>query len=190
MTRFFSKCLLLCILASSMTHAAAIFGLDYILFTDKNTVEATTSSSSNKSMYLMNLGFTINQRKTFYLGWALYNVTTKDDVNQQKSNYATQDMGPSLRYEFGRGGLYFVNLVYGIRTQTNFDSGGTAEQWLGTNYLFQIGVAPEISDSFVVSFAFNYFSGSSAKKLVSDVQTSVSYSKAFMTPTVGIAYKW
>lgn len=190
MTGIFSKFLFFCILISSLSQATALLSLDYILFTDKNTVEANTSTSSNKSMYVANLGFTINQKKNFYIGWTLYNVATKDDVNQQKSNYSTQDMGPSLRYEFGRSGLYFVNLVYGVRTQTNYDSGGTAEQWLGTNYLIQFGVTPEIAENFVVSFAFNYFSGSSAKKLVSDVQTSVSYSKAFMTPTIGIAYRW
>lgn len=141
-------------------------------------------------MYVFNLGFTINQKKSFYIGWSLYNVATKDEVNQQKSNYTTQDMGPSLRYEFGRSSMYFINFIYGIRTQTAYDSGGTAEQWLGTNYLLQLGVAPEIADGVQVSFAFNYFSGGAAKKLVSDVQTSVSYSKAFMTPTVGINYKW
>lgn len=141
-------------------------------------------------MYAFNLAFTINQKKTLYLGWGLYNVASKDEVNQQKSNYSTQDMGPSLRYEFGRGALYFLNFIYGIRATTTYDSGGTAEQWLGTNYLLQLGVAPEVAEGFHVSFAFNYFNGSAAKKLVSDVQTSVSYSKSFITPTVGINYKW
>jgi hypothetical protein len=185
-----AKLIFLFLIIGSLSHADALLGLDYILFTDKNTVESDTSSTSSKTMYAFNVQFSINQKKNFYLGWALYNVTTKDDVNQQKSNYATADMGPSFRYEFGRSGLYFVNFIYGIRTQTTFDTGGISEQWLGTNYLMQFGVSPEISDNFLVSFAFNYFSGGSSKKVVSDVQTSVSYSKAFMTPTVGINYKW
>tara|TARA_B110001454_G_C12723312_1_gene436626 strand:- start:41223 stop:41795 length:573 start_codon:yes stop_codon:yes gene_type:complete len=186
----FSKCLLFCILISSLSHASAILGLDYILFTDKNTVEANTSSSSNKSMYVFNLGFTINQKKSFYFGWSVYSVITKDETNNQFSNYTTQDMGPSFRYEFGRGGWYFLSFIYGIRTQTSFDTGGTEETWLGTNYLFQAGVSPELSESFHVVFAFNYFHGGSTKKLVSDTQTDVTYSKAFMTPTLGVTYKW
>jgi len=189
-TGYFSKCVLLCFFVSTFANATALLGLDYILFTDKSTVETTTSATSAKSMYVFNIGFTINQKKSVYLGWSLYNVTSKDEVNEQKSNYSTQDMGPSLRYEFGRGGLYYINFIYGIRTTTNYDSGGTVEQWLGTNYLLQLGVSPEVAENFQVSFTFNYFSGSAAKKLVSDVQTSVSYSKAFMTPTVGFNYKW
>lgn len=141
-------------------------------------------------MYLANFLFTINQKKNVYLGWGLFNVTTKDEVNEQKSNYTTQDMGPSLRYEFGRSGLYYLNFVYGIRTKTTFDSGGDTEEWLTTNYLLQLGVAPELSESTVISFAFNYFSGGASKKVVNDTQTSVSYTKAFMAPTIGLAYKW
>lgn len=190
MTGIVSKCLLLCILISSLSEAGALIGLDYILFTDRNTVETATSSSSNKSMYVFNVAFTINQKKSLYFGWSVYSVITKDETNNQFSNYTTQDMGPSFRYEFGRGGWYFLSFVYGIRTQTSFDTGGTAEEWLGTNYLFQAGVAPELSESFQVVFAFNYFSGGATKKLVSGVQTDVTYSKAFMTPTVGITYKW
>jgi len=188
--RLVSKCLVLCIFISSFSHAATFIGLDYILFTDKTTVETNTSATTSKTMYQANILFSITQKKTFYIGWGIYNVTTKDEVAQQKSNYATQDMGPSLRYEFGRGGLYFTNFTYGIRTKTTYDSGGASEEWLGTNYLLQLGVAPEVSENFVVSFAFNYFSGGAAKKVVSDTQTTVSYSKAFMTPTVGVAYKW
>lgn len=184
------KIFLLFFLLSARAKTEALIGLDYILFTDKNTVEATTSATSSKSMYLFNVQFSINQKKNFYFGWALYNVATKDDVNQQISNYSTQDMGPSLRYDFGRSGLYFFNFVYGIQTKTAYDSGGTAEDWLGTNYLAQLGVNPEISENFYVSFAFNFFNGAAKTKVVSAAQTSVSYTKAFMTPTVGVSYKW
>ncbi len=178
------------ILISPLAKAEAILGLDYILFTDKNTVESTTSSASSKTMYLINVQFGVGQKKSFFIGWALYNVGTKDDVNSQKSNYSTQDMGPSFRYEFGHGGLYFINFVYGIQTKTAYDSGGTADAWLGTNYLLQFGVSPEISESFSVSFAYNMFTGTAKTKVVSSVQTDVSYSKAFMAPTLGLIYKW
>ncbi|OYZ23051.1 MAG: hypothetical protein B7Y39_06720 [Bdellovibrio sp. 28-41-41] len=60
MTGIVSKCLLLCILISSLSEASALLGLDYILFTDRNTVETATSSSSSKSMYVFNVAFSIN----------------------------------------------------------------------------------------------------------------------------------
>ena len=141
-------------------------------------------------MYLINVQFGVGQKKSFFIGWALYNVGTKDEVNLGKSNYSTQDMGPSFRYQFGHGGLYFVNFVYGIQTKTAYDSGGTADSWLGTNYLLQFGVSPEISESFSVSFAYNMFTGAAKTKVVSSVQTDVSYSKALMAPTLGLIYKW
>lgn len=190
MKRLIPVVLVLNFIFSSMAKADALIGFDYILFTDKTTVETSTSAASAKTMYLINIQFTVNQRKSLFVGWGLYNVATKDEVNQQESNYATQDMGPSLRYEFGRSGLYFINFVYGIRTVTTYDSGGTAESWLGTNYLAQLGVNPAISENFYISFAFNFFTGAAITKVVSSVQTDVSYSKAFMTPTVGMNYKW
>ncbi|MBL7544113.1 MAG: hypothetical protein JNL11_09865 [Bdellovibrionaceae bacterium] len=190
MRQIIFKCLLLCLLTSSLAPAAALMSIDYILFTDANTVETTTSTKSAKSMYAFNLQFSLNAKKNLYFGWSLYNVTTKDETNQQKSNYATQDMGPSIRYEMGRSGLYFINFIYGIKTKTSFDSGSTAEEWLGTNYLLQLGVNPEISENFNASFAFNYFSGAAKTRVVSNAQTDVSYSKAFMTPTIGLIYKW
>ena len=186
----FSKSIILFLLLSSFAKAEALIGLDYILFTDKNTVESNTSASSSKSMYLFNVQFAINSKKSLRIGWALYSVTTVDEVNNQKSNYTTQDMGPSIRYEFGHAGLYYVNFVYGIQVKTTYDSGSTSQTWLGTNYLTQFGVSPEISDSFSVNFAFNYFSGAATTKVVTTTQTDVSYSKAFMTPTVGLTYKW
>lgn len=190
MIQLISRFICLSLLFSSLAHASALIGLDYILFTDKNTVETNTSATSSKSMYSINIQFSLTSKKNFYFGWAMYNVATKDDVNEQKSNYSTADMGPSFRFEFGRNGLYFVNFTYGISTKTSYDSGSTADTWLGTNYLFQLGVNPEIGENLNAAFTFNYFSGSAAKKVVSDVQSSVSYSKAFMTPTIGIVYKW
>jgi hypothetical protein len=186
----FSKTIVLFLLFSSFVKAEALIGLDYILFTDINTVESDTSATSSKSMYLFNVQFSINSKKNLRIGWALYSVTTSDEVNNQQSNYATQDMGPSIRYEFGRSGLYYVNFVYGIQVKTTYDSGSTSQTWLGTNYLAQVGVAPEISDSFAVNFAFNFFNGAAITKVVTTTQTDVSYSKAFMTPTVGLTYKW
>lgn len=190
MTYLFSKSILLLLLFSFTALSEVMIGLDYILFTDANTVEATTSTKSSKTLYSINLQFAINQKKSVFLGWALYNVATKDDVNQQQSNYATQDMGPSLRYIFGRRGLYFLNVVYGVQTKTAYDSGGTSENWLGTNTLLQLGVSPEVSENFFVNFSFNYFNGAAKTKVVSSTQTDVSYSKAFMTPTVGMSYRW
>ena len=190
MKRIIIMGILATILASASASASVLLGFDYILFTDKNDVTSTTSASSSKALYSFDIQFSINQKKSLYVGWSIYNVTTADEVNNEQSNYATQDMGPSVRYEFGRSGLYYLNFIYGIRTQTTYDSGGTSEDWLGTNYLVQVGVNPQISDSFFVSFAFNFFNGAAITKVVSSAQTDVSYSKTFITPTVGLVYKW
>lgn len=182
--------IILIIILASKGFSAALVDFNYVISTDKNTIEATTSTNMSKSLYNFCLAFTVDSKKSFYFGWGLYNVSTKDEVNQQQSNYTTQDMGPYLRYEFGRSKLYYFGLVYGIQTKTAYDSGGTAEEWLGTNYLIQFGANPEITENLSVNFGFNYFSGSSSKKVVSSVQTAVSYSKAFMSPSIGLSYKW
>lgn len=182
--------LLIAILAGMKAQSAALIDFNYALSTDKNTIDSTNSTSISKSLYNFCIAFSLDSKKSFYFGWGLYNVATKDDVNQQKSNYTTQDMGPYFRYEFGKSKMYYLGLVYGIQAKTAFDSGGTAEEWLGTNYLIQLGVDPEISDSLTANFSFNYFSGSASKKVVSSVQSEVSYSKAFMSPSIGLTYKW
>ncbi|MCB0370711.1 MAG: hypothetical protein KDD45_15130 [Bdellovibrionales bacterium] len=182
--------LILILFFCSNCFSSALIDLNYIVFTDKNTVESNTSTSSSKSIYNICFAFSIDNKKTFYFGWGLYNVTTKDEVNQEQSNYVTQDMGPYFRYEFGRSKLYYFGIIYGIQTKTSFDTGGSSEDWLGTNYLVQLGVDPEVSDNLNVNFSLNYFSGASTTKVVSSVQTDVSYSKAFMSPSIGISYKW
>lgn len=182
--------LFLLILLSLRAESAALIDLNYALSTDKNTIDSSYSTSISKSLYNICLAFTVDSKKSFYFGWGLYNVTTKDEVNQQKSNYTTQDMGPYFRYEFGRSKLYYLGIIYGIQAKTSYDSGGTAEEWLGTNYLIQLGVDPEITENMTANFSFNYFSGSTSKKVVSSVQTEVSYSKAFMSPSIGLSYKW
>lgn len=178
------------LLVSIAARSAAIIQLDYILFTDKTTVDTSISGDSKKSLYNINILFSTNSKKTIYFGWGLYNVLTKDIVNNQEANYSTQDMGPSFRYEFSKNGLFYFGAIYGIRASTKFDTGGTAEEWLGTNYLLQLGVNPELNENFYVDFAFNYFSGSVNKKVVSSVQTEVTYTKAFMAPSIGLTYKW
>lgn len=182
--------LLILSLASMSAESAALIDLNYALSTDKNTIDSSFSTNISKSLYNICLAFTVDSKKSFYFGWGLYNVTTKDDVNQQKSNYTTQDMGPYFRYEFGKSKMYYFGLVYGIQAKTSYDSGGTAEEWLGTNYLIQLGVDPEITDNMTANFSFNYFSGSASKKVVSSVQSEISYSKAFMSPSIGLSYKW
>lgn len=182
--------ILFIVILTSKAFSAALVDFNYVISTDKNTIEATTSTSMSKSLYNFCLAFTVDSKKSFYFGWGLYNVNTKDEVNQQQSNYTTQDMGPYFRYEFGRSKLYYLGLVYGIQTKTAYDSGGTSEEWLGTNYLIQFGANPEVTESLSVNFGFNYFSGSSNKKVVSSVQSEVSYSKAFMSPSIGLSYKW
>lgn len=177
-------------LAGLSAVSAALVDFNYAMTTDKNTIDSTNSTSISKSLYNFCLAFSVDSKKSFYFGWGLYNVTTKDEVNQQKSNYTTQDMGPYLRYEFGKSKMYYLGLVYGIQAKTSYDSGGTAEEWLGTNYLLQFGVDPEISESMTANFSFNYFTGSTSKKVVSSVQSEVSYSKAFLSPSIGLTYKW
>lgn len=186
----FLKWLLFIFLSNYYCFSSALLNLDYILLTDKNTVETTTSSASTKSLYSFNLGFSIDNKKSFYFGWGLYSVITKSELSQQEANYTTQDMGPYFRYEFGRSQLVYAALTYGIQTKTAFNTGSADEDWLGTNYLLQVGVKPEISDSFTANFSLNYFTGSAKKKVVSSFESDVSYTKTFMCPSIGLAYKW
>lgn len=171
-------------------QAEANASIDYITLSDKTTVDATYGTTSAKSSYSANVQFSINQRKTIFFGWGIYNVTTSDETNTQKLNYTTQDMGPSIRWFWGKGEIYFFNFIYGIQSKTSFNTGGTSEEWSGTNYLTQIGVSPSVSDSFKVSFSILYFIGSVSKKTLDSVQSNVSYSKAFMSPSIGLLYTW
>lgn len=172
------------------SKAGVLLQLDYITGSQGLTSVSGTSASSS-SYYNFDIAFDANSKKNIFLGWGVMSASTSENVaGAGAETFVSQDMGPYVRWEFGKGKMQSLALVYGIIGKANYGMGATSEAWTGTSYLIQYALEPEINENWNVGVSLNMYTGSFTKKVVSGVTSDVSYSKTMLFPMFGFAYRY
>lgn len=176
------------LLLSSQVHAGALVELGGTYISDSMTASSTSSSSK----YAYNLGVVFPIAKNFWGGFSYLGLSQADkDSSGSTTNWASTDLGPYFKYQFGRGQLYSLSAAYNLISKATYSkTGGTSEEWSGTSYLISFGFMPEIKNELRIGVTVNYYSASYTKKVVSSTESSASNSKSWIYPGFCLTKSW
>lgn len=172
-------------------HAGLLLQADYITLSDTLGVTSTTGTDSSSSFYNADVMFTVNNSKSLAFGWAVLGVSNSSKVASSTVDYSSSDMGPAVKYTFGKDGGISVLAAYGLICSGSYKiTGSSAETWSGSSLFGQMAFESKLSETFRVSFSVNYYSASYTTKVVSKLESSIGYTKTAMFPMVGLIYQW
>ena len=149
-------------------------------FEDKGSIARTGFSG----------GIYFQASKKWWIGWNIFNASFASTMEADKANYSSSEMGPSFKYEWGSDQIYFFKGTYNLNIESTATIGSNAEKIQGSSYLVGFGVQPQIYDGVRLGISFNYYSGSHAKKVVNNVQSSVSYSNTWIFPSINLSFQF
>jgi hypothetical protein len=90
------------------------------------------------------------------------------------------------RYFFGKRSStsFSAYLIYNVLAKAQQSNGTTEEDLSGTSYMVGLSYVPQISETFRAGVQLNYYNADYNKKTVNGTETSVSYNKNWVFPSV------
>lgn len=148
-----------------------------------------TSSTETSSKYFYNVGVLFSLKKKIWGGWN-YSGVSYSDSETASTSLSTQDTGPVVKWQFGKGDLYNFSAAYNILSRATYSAGSSNETWQGTSIWVQFGIAPMVREGMHVGAALNYYAASFSKKTVDNVESSASNSHTWIFPTIMMTVEW
>lgn len=179
---------LTCGLISSAAFAEAL--LDFGATYTGDTLSAAAESANTKYFYNLNLLFNLDRRARWNFGWTVMGISQSSTADSTQTTYSSMDLGPALRWNIDRSGIFSFTVAYGYLAKGAYASGSTAEAWEGTSYFGQFAIqAPIREDRFYVGLSFNYYAASYSVKTVDNVESANDAKKTWIFPMLSLTWR-
>jgi hypothetical protein len=176
------------LLTSVNAFAGAVLDINYLMFSD-GMKSATTDEYSATAMNGF-LGFSVDKKGYFILGWNYDSVATSNKVDTTTTEYSSTQMGPGLVIYMDKDHTWRLSAAYNIETLATYKTtGSTEEEWSGTSISGSLGYQIRFTESLSIGLRLNYNSASFASQLIGTTQEDVSYTKDLMYPSIAFAYE-
>lgn len=176
----------------SVSFAEFNVGLAAGWFSDQNAV--SSGAKAENYVYDLELGAQINQSHKIFLV-ADYVVTSSSANLTATTSVSFETHNPMVglkQYYFNKDILAVSLTGTSIATGRYIITNSIAEDVKGTAFLAKVIVQPEISSRLRLTFSLNYFLASyeEVKSSQNSGATLPSFSRSFMTPTIGLLFKF
>jgi len=181
-----SLIVILCLLAAQ--KASAFVELNLFYFNDALTM---ATASSNNRMYIdAAVGFAVDSKKRYNIGWNYTTQTATDTSGSSTTKYSSTQMGPRFVWMLDKNNNWSLGLGLYLISKAKFDDGvGNTPEWRGTAYKFDVGYNFPINDDFYFGLRMNYSSASYSEQIVNSASYSnVSISRSVMYPSLYAYY--
>jgi hypothetical protein len=151
-----------------------------------------TTTDSNNTQYFYNVGglFNLDKGRRWNLGWMVLGISQSVTNAGTSTTYSSFDMGPALRWQIDKSGIFSVTAAYGYITKGSYNSGSTSETWSGTSYFGQFAVQAPIGDAkYFIGLSLNYYAASYSQKVVNSVESSNSAQKSWIFPMISFTWR-
>jgi len=173
---------------TQVAQARALLDFGAIYFAD--TLNTDTSSSGTQYFYNANLMFNLDQSARWYIGWSAFGISQSNTASSVTTSYSSLDMGPVLRWNIDKAGIYSVSAAYGYLARGAYSSGATDETWEGGSLFGQFAILAPIRDEKLnIGVSLNYYSANYTKKVVNKVESSNSAQKSWVFPMVTLTWR-
>lgn len=169
-------------------QAALSVGLDGFINTDD--FKSTQTSANSKSFYSLSFLANLDNKKQFYAGFHVGQVSVTETSGSTTTAFSSLDMGPFIAYMFDQKGSFSLTIGYNVTATGTYNDGTNLANWSGTSILTSFGVMPSFGENFYLGFKINYYSVSYSKEVVSTTASDISYTRALIYPTFGMAWRY
>lgn len=151
-----------------------------------------STSTSSRMFVEGSLGFAIDRKSHYLIGWNYGMHTISEDANSVSSSYSSTQMGPRFIWFFTRSKSWSLGFAYNLVTKSEYKSGtNSTESWSGTAFKVDLGYNFAIGDSSFLGVRLNYSSATYTSKLVGSTDYSeISNSVTSTYPSVYFIYLW
>lgn len=162
------------------------FGFAY----SADSLHKTTDSTNTNTFYNTDLLFNLDNRRRFNVGWSVFGISQTSAQATTTTTYSSMDMGPAIRWNIDRGGIFSTTFAYGYLARATYAAtGATDEKWEGTSYFAQMAAQIPMGEKFYIGVSLNYYGASYSTKTVSNVESSTDSTKTWIFPMFSMTWK-
>lgn len=183
MWRFLIFLLIFCKTGSSAA-GGAVFDLNTFYLTDTLSTDDTDEHAI--TIYAFFLGFMLDNKKRFQLGWNYASYTTNNSSAGTETEYTSPQMGPAFVMFIDKDRNWRFSFAYNLVTTAEYTSGSTSEEWRGSGMAGDLGYQFQATEIFSFGLRLNYSTTAFSESLVGTTQSSVSHSKALIYPSIAL----
>src|SRR5690606_32408760 len=93
------------------------------------------------------LGFSVDKRDQFQIGWR-YSIFTTSESGSSTTSYSSTEMGPKFTYYFDKKRAWGASFVYNLIVNANYKpNGGTTQKWRGSSFKLDFGYGIPVSEN-------------------------------------------
>ena len=173
---------LLFTLISLRTPRAEAF-VELNLFYDSDALSTPSSSSDAKTYYEACLGFGIDSKGRYLVGWN-YSSFSKTDSGTTSATYTSTQMGPRFIFMFGKDKQWSLGAGYYLVTTGDYNASNTDKQLTGTAFKVDAGYNFPMTDEVMVGLRLNYSAATYTSQLVSGSYSGISDTVNLIYPSV------
>lgn len=161
--------------------------LDFNAFYLTDTLKESATTKDNKTIYSGFVGFGLDKKKSFNVGWSYSSFTTIYKDSTTKKTYKSTQMGPGFVWFLDKDAHWRLGFSYNLSTDATYQlTGSTKEEWSGTSSNADFGYQIAVSESFMLGMRLNYSVTTIKSKLIDNTQTNVTYRKTLIYPSIGM----
>jgi hypothetical protein len=177
-----SATLLLFAVISLLTPRAEAF-IEINLFYDSDALSTPSSASDTKTYYEACLGFGIDSKGRYLVGWD-YSSFSKTDSGTTSSTYTSTQMGPRFIFMFGKDKQWSLGVGYYLVTTGDYNASNTDKQLTGTAFKVDAGYNFPMTDDFMLGIRLNYSAATYTSQLVGGSYSGISDTVNLIYPSV------
>lgn len=165
--------------------------LDFGAVYSADTLHTSSDSSNTEYFYNVDVLFNLDNRKRWNVGWSVFGISQSAVVGSTTTAYSSMDMGPAIRWNIDRSGIFSATLAYGYLARGTYSAtGGTDEKWEGTSYFAQFATQiPVRDDKFYIGLSLNYYGANYSLKTVSNLESSNDAQKTWIFPMISFTWR-
>lgn len=165
--------------------------VDFNVYYLSDTLSTTTDDTVNHTIYSAFIGFALDKKAYFNLGWNYGTYSTETQAGTTKKTYNSTQMGPGMLIYFDKDHQWVLGFSYNLSIEGTYKNGTATEQkWDGTAMAGFFGAQFLVGDFVFVGARLNYSSTSYTEKVVGSTLTEVSYTKSMIYPSIGLAFEF
>jgi len=155
-----------------------------------DTLHKTTDSANTQYFYNIDALFNLDGRARWNVGWSVFGISQTSSVDTTTTAYSSMDMGPALRWNIDRSGIFSMTLAYGYLAKGTYSAtGGTDEKWEGTSTFAQFATQIPMNDKFFIGVSLNYYGANYSQKTVSSVESTNDATKTWIFPMISMTWR-
>lgn len=183
-----ARCGLSVALIFFVSSASALFIDTNLFYLSDSLVTSTATNTSTKTFYDFTIGFSVDKKGNFQVGWNYAAYSTADSVASATTTYSSAQMGPKFIYFFDKDRNWRSSFAYNISTSATYTASSIEDKWKGTGMAMDFGYQFRGPDGFSLGIRLNYSTTTFNESLIGTTYTTVSNVRTFIYPSVSVAF--